>query len=300
MDKPAGRRGPGLLRLAARACLPALTVDVDRHRADRRILTGAGLSASIAVLGVGDAAARGHVSALVAHALAAYQGSRVLAFDADTRSGALRSRLTESTQDSLNPVLAGLGVRQRGPRPDQPPTHRWARSRLTPGSEIALIAADPASPGPELGGGEYGFALPSLRRWWPLIVTDLPAPSAGGATERGVVDADRVVLVADQDSADPAMLRQAWQWLSGLLGAQRAAERVLVAEPARGNRAKPHHRGLVGDNVEIVPVPGMPASAPSGPVLTSATEPSVAAAQHVAARCLAPVADAAAVAGSDA
>jgi len=286
--QPVRRRRTGVLRLAARACLPALTVDAASHRDARRVLSAPDLSASIAVLGVGETSSRACVSALVAQALAAYQGSRVLAVDAN-RSGGMRAHLTESTQDSLTPVLAGLGVTHRGPRPDQPATHRWVRSRLTPGSEIALLASDPAARGPELSGGEHGFALPWLRRWWPLVVTDLPEPSPNGATERAVTTADRIVLVADQEVAEPA-LRRAWQWICGLLGEQPAAERVVLAEPARGIRAKPRHRAVVGDTVEIVPVPGMPAAPePTGSVLTSVPEPSVAAAQHVAARCLAPL-----------
>ena len=283
------RRRAGALRLAARACLPALTVDADRHREDRRVLSTPDLAASIVVLGVGDPRTRACVSALVVQALAAYQGSRVLAVDAN-RSGGLRPYLTESTQDSLNPVLAGLGAAHRGPRPDQPANHRWVRSRLTPGSDVALLAADPSTPGPELAGGEYEFALPRLHRWWPLTVTDLPEPGPNTATERAVATADRVVLVADQDLADTPV-RRAWQWLRGLVGESLAAERVVVAEPARGIRAKPRHRAVVGDTVAIEPVAGMPsAPEPSGSVLTSVPEPSVAAAQHVAARCLAPLA----------
>jgi hypothetical protein len=283
------RRRAGALRLAARACLPALTVDADRHHEDRRVLAAPDLSASVAVLGVGDPRARACVSALVVQAIAAYQGSRVLALDAN-RSGGLRPHLTESTQDSLNPVLAGLGVRSRGPRPDQPATHRWVRSRLTPCSDLALLAADPAAPGPDLTGGECGFALPRLHRWWPLIVTDLPEPGPNNATERAVATADRVILVADQDLADTPV-RRAWQWLCGLMGESAAAERVVVAEPARRIRAKPRHRAVVGDTVAVEPVPGMPsAPEPSGSVLASVPEPSVAAAQHVAARCLAPLA----------
>ncbi len=199
-----------LPRLLLGACDPRLTPRLRAQWRRDRVL-GAPLAPgrSIVVLGPVPGAGRSTVAALLAVALARYQGPRVLAIDATGDSGLYR-RLVNGSGSSMDSVLAGLGIRGGG-RPRV--AWRWIHQRLSITPDLLLLARDPASRDTAITAAECEAAVRALGRQVPVIVIDTPAAANDPVVPTAVALAHRVVIVAPDDEHGVDRIRRHLPWV---------------------------------------------------------------------------------------
>jgi MinD-like ATPase involved in chromosome partitioning or flagellar assembly len=260
----------GLGPTTLRALDPRLTSRIRTERAQYDAVSAPlRRGSSIAVVGGASGSGRSTVAALVAVALAEYQGAGVVAVDAGD-SGALYRRLAVRGGGSVDAVLGELGIRGgRAGRPAQLVVRRrWLRQHLALGDNLLLVATDPAVGTPRLGRREYGPMVRALRRHVSAMVADTPPLANDSVVPSVVTNADHVVVVGPDNSDGPAWISAALPWLAAVRGrvAGESVTGVLVARGRSGGQRPMAPTRPAASGVPVFALPYDAALADGAPV----------------------------------
>ena len=203
---------------------------------------------SIAVVGGAAHGGRTTVAALLALALAQYQGDReVLAVDA-ADAGDLYRRLAVRSGGSVDAVLSELGIRGGDRSGPAVVRRRWLRQQLSLGARVMLLATDPSAvaqpvPAPPLAGTPVSatpFTPPSATAGLPLPTassSSAPFPPASSSSPFPSASSSGPLPPASRSSAylPPDSLPSASAGLSSAGPPSVSAGLSLVGPPSAGS-----------------------------------------------------------------